>query len=140
MEYKRKDNQIFFRLNKGEEVIEQITAIAKKENIKLASIEAIGATDEFVIGVYSVTEKKYYSKSFKGEYEITSLLGNISLKEGETYIHLHINCSSRDYVCVGGHLNKCIISATLEGVIKLADLENKRVLDKNTGINLLILD
>lgn len=65
MEYKRFDNTIIARIDKGEEILEQLKVIAINENIKLASINALGAIDDFTVGVYKIDEKKYYSNSFK---------------------------------------------------------------------------
>ncbi len=140
MEYKRKNNSIFFRLDRGEEVLSSLLEIAKKEDIKLASISAIGACDELTIGVYSVSKKKYYQKTFNGEFEITSLNGNISRKDGDIYLHLHINCADINYDTFGGHLNHCKISATLEGFINIIDINNDRYKDEITGLNLLRFD
>ena len=78
MEYRKFDNVIIARIDKGEEILEQLKAIAINENIKLASINALGAINDFTIGVYKTDEKKYYSNSFKGYYEITSLTGTIN--------------------------------------------------------------
>ena len=83
MEYKRFDNTIIARIDKGEEILEQLKVIAINENIKLASINALGAIDDFTVGVYKVDEKKYYSNSFKGYYEITLLTGTISTMDRE---------------------------------------------------------
>ena len=60
MEYKRFGNKIVARIDRGEEILEQIKEIATKENIKLANINALGATNEFTVGVYNIEEKKYY--------------------------------------------------------------------------------
>ena len=46
MEYKKFDNIIIARIDKGEEILEQLKAIAINENIKLASINAIGAVND----------------------------------------------------------------------------------------------
>ena len=78
MEYKRFDNTIFARIDKNEEIIEQVKTIALKENIKLASIQALGAINDFTVGVFKVDEKKYYANSFQGNYEIVSLTGTIN--------------------------------------------------------------
>ena len=43
MEYRKFDNIIIARIDKGEEILEQLKAIAITENIKLASINALGA-------------------------------------------------------------------------------------------------
>ena len=60
MEYKKFDNIIIARIDKGEEILEQLKAIAINENIKLASINAIGAVNDFTVGVYKTDEKKYF--------------------------------------------------------------------------------
>ena len=52
MEYRKFDNVIIARIDKGEEILEQLKAIAINENIKLASINALGAINDFTIGVY----------------------------------------------------------------------------------------
>ena len=70
MEYKRFDNKIIARIDKGEEILEKIKEISTKENILLAAVSALGATNDFTVGVYNISEKKYYSNSFKGDFEI----------------------------------------------------------------------
>ena len=56
MEYKKFDNIIIARIDKGEEILEQLKAIAINENIKLASINAIGAVNDFTVGVYNISQ------------------------------------------------------------------------------------
>lgn len=136
MEYKRFDNRIVGRLNVGEEVLEQLKIISQKENIKLASVSAIGATDYFSTGAYSVMDKEYFKKEFKGVFEITSILGNINTMDDKYYSHLHINCADIKGNVFGGHLNFAYISATLEFFIDIIDGRVDRTKDENTGINL----
>ena len=59
MDYKRFDNTIVARIDKNEEILEQVKAIALKENIRLASVQALGAVDDFTVGVFKTAEKKY---------------------------------------------------------------------------------
>ena len=73
---------------------------------KLASINALGAINDFTVGVYKIYEKKYYSNSFKGYYEITSLTGTISTMDGEYYAHLHMSAGNEKGEVFGGHLNR----------------------------------
>ena len=47
MDYRRFGDTIIARMDKGEEIVEQVRCIALKENIKLASVEALGALSEF---------------------------------------------------------------------------------------------
>lgn len=136
MEYQRFNNTLVVRLNRGEEILEQVKTIALKENIKLAEINALGATNSFTVGVYSVPDKTYYKKEFEGDYEIVSLHGNISTMNDEFYLHLHMSAADKDGNVVGGHLNRCVISATCEMFINIIDGKVDRVKDESTGLNI----
>ena len=50
----------------------------------------------------------------KEDCEITSLIGNITVKNGEPYVHLHITVAGKGGNVYGGHLLKTVISATAE--------------------------
>ena len=89
MDYRRFGKTIIARIDRGEEVLAQLKNIALKEEIKLASVRALGATDDFTVGVFKVDEKKYYANHFTGDFEIVSLTGTISTMNGEYYAHLH---------------------------------------------------
>ncbi len=140
MDYKREGNELFLRVDRGEEVLEKINDVILKENIKVGSITAIGACDEFTVGLYSVSERKYYSKDYIGDFEIVSFLGNISQKDNKPYIHVHIGCSGEDHIVIGGHLNKCRISGTFECKIEISDINIGRQLDETTGLNIFKFD
>ncbi len=135
MEYKRFENTIILRMDRGEEILETLKTVAIKENIKLASVSAIGACDHFIAGVYSIPEQKYYKNEFNGVFEITALVGNINTMNGEYYAHLHITCADEKCNCLGGHLNEARISATCEMVINIVDGSVDRVKNPDTGIN-----
>lgn len=136
MEYRKFANTLVVRMDRGEEILEQLKEIALKENIKLASITALGAVDDFTVGVYNVKEKKYYSNSFQGAYEIVSLTGTINTMDGEFYTHIHMSAGNEKGQVFGGHLNKAIISATCEMIITLIDGTVDRFNDSETGLNL----
>ncbi len=136
MEYKRFNNKLVLRIDRGEEIVAKLKEVALKEDIKLASVFAIGACDFFVAGVYDVSLKKYFENEFKGAYEITSLIGNINTMNKEYYSHLHINCADKDGNCFGGHLNKAVVSATCEMIIDIIDGKVDRFKDEVTGLNL----
>ncbi len=66
MDYKRFGDKIIARIDRTEEVHEKLREIALKENIKLASIYGIGATDDFTIGLFSLAKRDYKEKKFQG--------------------------------------------------------------------------
>jgi hypothetical protein len=139
MKYKRCGNKVIVRIDKGEEIVESLKTICQQLHIKLGTITGIGATNNVTIGLLDTKTKKYQSKEFTGDHEITPLCGNITTMNGEVYLHLHINICNAEHHSLGGHLTKAIISVTFEGVIDIIDGEVNRAVDHNTGMNLLNL-
>lgn len=138
MEYRRFNNTIVARIDRGEEILAQIKELALKENIKLAHISALGATNNFTVGVYKVEKKKYYKNHFVGDFEIVSLTGTINTMNHEFYTHIHMSAGNDSGEVFGGHLNEAIVSATCEMVITIIDGEVDRFLDDETGLNLFL--
>lgn len=140
MDYRRFDNRIIARLDKGEDILTQLEIIAKKENIRLAEVSALGATNDITVGVFHTAEKKYYANHFTGDMEIVSLTGTISTMKGEYYAHLHMSAGDTEGHVVGGHLNQAIISATCEMVITVIDGEVDRAFNEEVGLNTFKFD
>ena len=136
MEYKRFGQQIVVRLDRGEEILEQLAVVAEKEKIQLASISALGATDDFTLGVFNVAEKKYYKNHFTFPAEITALVGSLSTMDGKCYAHLHLTAADATGKAYGGHLNEARISATCEMIITLIDGHVGRSFSQEIGIPL----
>ena len=137
MEYARFENIIVARIDRGEEVLEELRKIALKENIRLAQISALGAVGDFTVGVFYTAEKEYHANRFTGDWEIVSLVGNITQQKGEYYAHLHMSAGGVDGSVVGGHLNRAVISATCEMFITILDGVVERSFSDEIGLNLL---
>ena len=138
MEYRRFNNTIVSRIDRGEEILAKIKEVALAENIKLAHVSALGATNDFTVGVYKVDEKKYYKNHFVGDFEIVSLTGTINTMNHEFYTHIHMSAGNDSGEVFGGHLNEAVVSATCEMVITIIDGEVDRFLDAETGLNLFL--
>ena len=136
MEYIKFGNTIFARIDRGEEILEKLKEISVKENIKLAHVSALGATNDFTVGVFNVDEKKYYANSFSGNFEIVSLTGTVTTMDGEFYAHLHMSAGNDKGEVFGGHLNRARISATCEMVITVTDGMVERKFNEDVGLNL----
>lgn len=136
MEYKRFDNTVIVRIDRGEEILEQLAVVAQKENIKLASVQALGATDSFTVGVYDTESKQYHSNEFNGAFEIVSLVGTVNTMNGEFYSHLHMSAGNEKCEVFGGHLNRARVSATCELVITVINGTVDRFRDEKIGLNL----
>ena len=136
MDYRRFGDTLVIRFDPKEESSEDLRAIAEKEQIKLASVEALGAINDFTVGVFDTVEKKYYSNRFQGAYEIVSLTGTITTKDGAFYQHLHMSAGESSGAVFGGHLSRAVVSATCEMIVRVIDGRVERVLDPDIGLNL----
>ena len=136
MEYRKFGNTLVVRIDKGEEILESVKVLAEKENIKLASIQALGAINDFTVGVLETTTKQYKSNSFMGAYEIVSLTGTINTKNDEFYCHLHLSAGNDKGEVFGGHLNRAVVSATCEMIVTLIDGRVDREFSDEIGLNL----
>lgn len=139
MKYRRFEDTILARLDPGEEILEQVKEISLREQIKLASVQALGAAKELMVGVYKTDVKEYLAREYKGYFEITSLMGTINTMNGEFYCHLHVNAADDQGIICAGHLNRAVISATCEMVIQVIHGTVDRYHDDNIGLNLLDL-
>lgn len=140
MEYRRFNDTIIARIDKGEEILAKIWEIAHRENVKLASVRAIGAVNEFTVGVFKTAEKEYLANEFKGSFEIVSLTGTINTMNGEFYCHLHMSAGNEKGEVFGGHLNRAVVSATCETVIEVINGSVDRYFDEEIGLNLFKFD
>jgi len=136
MDYKRFGNTIVARLDKGEEIVEQVKKLAELENVRLANINALGAVGEFTVGVFKTADKKYEANSFSGDFEIVSLTGSISTMNHGPYIHLHMSAGDAEGQVYGGHLNRAVVSATCELFAQVIDGSVDRKFSDEIGLNL----
>ena len=136
MEYRRFDSTIIARIDRGEEILEKIKELAEKEQIKLASVAALGAINDFTVGVFDPEGKSYASNRFQGLFEIVSLTGTINTMNGEFYTHIHMSAGNSKGQVFGGHLNRAVVSATCEMVVTVIDGTVDRYYDEDVGLNL----
>ena len=138
MEYRRFGNKIVARIDKGEEVCAKLLELAEREDIRLAGVYGLGASDDVTLGVFD-TATKYYNKTVYNatDYEIGSVTGNLSRQGDKPYLHLHAVIGSPVMgECHAGHLNAATISATCELMIDVIDGEAGRKFSDEIGLNL----
>ena len=136
MEYKVFGNTVVARIDRSEEILDKLRELAEKEQIKLASVQALGATNDFTVGVFNTETKQYAANRFTGSFEIVSLVGTVNTMDRQFYAHLHMSAGNEKGEVFGGHLNRAVVSATCEMVLHLIDGTVDRRFDADTGLNL----
>ena len=137
MEYRRFSDTYIVRLDPGEDIVEQLTLLARDEGFSLAEINGLGAVDDFTVGVFDRGEKRFLPNRFQGAYEIVSLHGTVT--DGP-YLHLHMSAGNRDGHVHGGHLAHARVSVTAEIVVRVIDGRVGRYFDENQGLNVMTFD
>ncbi|MBF0455780.1 MAG: DNA-binding protein [Magnetococcales bacterium] len=92
------------RLDHDADLLEALTHICREERIQLGRIEALGAVKKAALGYYDQEKKLYRSFEIDRQLEILNLVGNISLKEGEPFVHAHVTLGDDEGRSYGGHL------------------------------------
>ncbi len=123
-------------IDNQQEVVSALAAFCKDQGILCGEISGIGAVNHAVLRFLDPATKKYVDKTFEEQMEISSLVGNISEKDGEVYLHLHANFGRRDYTVVGGHLLSCVLNGACELVVTRFHCKVGRRFDEETGLNL----
>ena len=134
---KKSSNQLFVRLARGENIFSSLKSLFKSKKIKSAWINGIGAIENVQIGSYDLVNKRYNKKKLDGVFELVSLMGNFSFKDGEPFLHLHVAVSNHNCEVFAGHLFTADINATGEFIINILNIGVNRKYDDNIGLHLI---
>ena len=124
------------RLDHGAEIIVQIADLARERNIRAAAISAIGALSRADLGFYDQAGREYMVRGVEGPVEIASCTGNISLLEGEPFVHAHAVLADSSGAVLAGHLVRGTIFAAELYLQELAQADLNRDYDSQTGLKL----
>lgn len=134
--YKSKGGKYVLSLDNHVSLVEALAAFCREKNILSGSVTGIGAVNTATFRYLNPATMAYVDKTFAEQMELTSVEGNISRKDGEVYLHIHITASRADYSCIGGHLLDARISGACELFVEDLGLEVGRRKDPETGLNM----
>lgn len=118
MEYRRFANTYLVRLDDGDEVLAGLKALCRKESVTLATVQGIGSVGDVSLGVRYHKTLANKVINYRGDMEIASCTGTITLREGEPYPHLHMMvANAAEKFCCGGHLKRAVVSLNAEFVV-----------------------
>lgn len=138
MKVKKIEQGFVVVLERGEEIISSISNFFENEKLGFASISGIGATDKVVVGYFDREKREYVEKEFSGiNFEIVSLLGNVTWFEGKPKIHLHVCLGNKEYQAVVGHLVSAVTSVTCELTLITSSEKIQRKKDEISGLPLI---
>jgi len=139
MRYQPFGDTYLLRLETGTDIPAAIAAFAADQRIDAGTVTGIGAGYDWVLGYFDRTTREYVRQSFAGEMEILALHGNLAIKEGRPFAHLHVILGGPDFQTVGGHLFEGKVGATCELAIRKLPGYQLRTKDEGSGLYLLDL-
>ena len=142
MRYKQFAQDYILRLEPQELIHEQLCAFATEHNIHGAWLQGLGAVSKVELAHYPLAEKRYNTKVFEEEFEVSNLTGNIALVSGIPFAHIHITLGRADYSALAGHLVSGTVGASLELRVQplCETLTRSSINDPQTNLRLLELD
>ncbi|ADH60102.1 protein of unknown function DUF296 [Thermoanaerobacter mathranii subsp. mathranii str. A3] len=125
------------RFQYGKDLLEEINKIITSENIRSGEIRIIGAVSKAVFSYYDAQSKNYIYISKDEHMEILNATGNISVKDGKPFAHVHITLADKNGNAFGGHLMEGTIIFAAEFVISdYGENKLERIYDETTGLQL----
>lgn len=125
------------RIGKGADLLDALQAVCREANVRLGRVEAIGAVERGRIGYYDQKARAYAFQDVPHACEIVSLLGNVSVKDGESFVHAHVALAPAGGRTIGGHLAAGTVVFACEYLVQeLAGPELARAHDGATGLPL----
>ena len=122
----------------GDEVLSGLKEFAIKYKVRSAHFTAIGDAKSAKVGWYDQSKKMFKVIQIDHQSEITSLIGDIAIFNGNPVVHGHINLAAEDGTVHGGHLLEAFVSPTLEVMMTVEPVQLTKRMD--AGFNLSLID
>jgi predicted DNA-binding protein with PD1-like motif len=92
------------QLAKGTDLYNGITRIVRDNNVRIGRVTGMGAVQRASLAYYDQKQMRYSDIDIPVAMEIVSLYGNITLKDGLPFCHVHVVLSDEQGNGKGGHL------------------------------------
>jgi len=93
------------------EVVKALRTFCADQGISSGTIDGLGAVSELELHFFDSRMKRHENTVLRKQMEIADLTGNILMKDGRPFLHMHVTAGRADCSAVAGHL----LSATLNG-------------------------
>ncbi len=122
MEWRRSGDDLFVRLDPGEEIHRSLQSLAEEVGFDAAAITSgIGRTKDNLFG-YMNDDGVYQRKLLQSPSELVSLSGNIARTEdGNPFTHIHCCWSDNDLNAHAGHMFECVVAVVAEIHIRIME-------------------
>lgn len=118
------------RVDQGKEVVGEILRACEEKSIKGAILVGLGLLSRSKIAFFDPATQSYRTMEIDEPLELASLIGNISLKDGRLFAHIHVVIGDERRT-LAGHLLEGYVGGTVE--VAIFDLDGELVRDIVSG-------
>jgi len=125
------------RLSAGDDLLEKLGQAVREVGVQSGAVTFIGALSRAKLGFYDQDSRSYETIDLDSHLEIAAGTANVSLKDGEPFVHAHAVLSERSGRAFGGHVMPGTVVFACEFVIQKFDGRPLvRVQDPGSGLAL----
>ena len=139
MRSRRFEDRYQLRFESGEALAEQLIGWLTAHEIGYATMTGLGAVSNATVSYWNAEPREYEQHQLGEQMEVVSLIGNVTMKEGAPFTHIHVTLGRRDLSIVGGHLNDLVVNPNLEIELRPDAAAVQRTLDDASGLYLMDL-
>lgn len=128
------NKELMVRLKHDADLIQSIAELARSRGIEAGSFTAIGALKSARLGYYDQKNHDYREIKIDSPHEMASCVGNVSLSDGEPFVHAHVVLADEKGSTKAGHLLEGIVFAAEVHLRQLEGPKLERKHDEVTGL------
>jgi predicted DNA-binding protein with PD1-like motif len=137
--YQRFDNRLQVRLTSGEHAADGVMAVLKKENVGYATLTGLGAVRWARLAYWNSATREYEPHDIEEQLEVVSLVGNVTLRDGEPFLHWHVSLGRHDLTLLGGHFLDATVHPNFEVWLQVESSPIHRRVEADSGLALMDL-
>ena len=130
------NKELIVRLKHDADLVQTMTELVRSKGIEAGSFTAIGALKRARLGYYDQKNHEYRELKIDSPHEMASCIGNVSLKDGEPFIHAHVVLADETGNTKAGHLLEGVVFAAEVHLRQLEGPRLERKYDEVTGLSL----
>jgi hypothetical protein len=139
MHFQRFADRLQVRLESGEQVADSLLGLLRREGVGYAVLSGLGAVRQVRLSYWNAQTREYESHELEEQLEVISLTGNVTIRDGQPFLHLHVALGRQDLSVLGGHFNDAIAHPTLEVWLQREAGSVHRAPDPASGLALMEL-
>ena len=139
MRFRRFEDRYQLRFESGEALAEKLIGWLTAQEIGYATMTGLGAVSGATVSYWNAETREYEQHQLDEQMEVVSLIGNVTMKQGAPFTHIHVTLGRHDLSTLGGHLNDLIVNPNLEIEVRPESAAVERTPDDASGLYLMDL-